>query len=149
MCPLPPPHWIDHRAATTPHAPSDERMATLGCLARMVFATEDGPPSTDRVRWFVDQFDDFMGRAGSRSRLVVGGALLVVDRVAPLLALRAGPLGRLTEERRRLALERLERSPLGITVLAAKAAMCIVWFEHPDAAREIGFDGLPLKGDAA
>ncbi|MCA9515530.1 MAG: hypothetical protein KC635_11345, partial [Myxococcales bacterium] len=64
--------------------------------------------------------------------------------VAPWLAGRLGPLERLPVSERVAALERLERSPLGLSVFALKATLAILYFEHPDAAAEIGFDGRGL-----
>ncbi len=129
--------------------PSAARLASLGTLAEVVFATEDGPPSPDRIRWFIHEFDDFISRTGVRSRLIVGAAMGVVSRLSPLLALRPGPLHRLSSERQVLALERLEKSPAAAALLATKAAMCLVWFEHPEAAAEIGFDGKCMKEGGA
>lgn len=130
--------------------PSASRLASLGTLASVVFSSEDGPPSPERIRWFIHEFDDFISRTGTRSRFIVGAAMAVVSRVSPLLALRPGPLHRLSPERQIKALERLESSPLAAALLATKAAMCLVWFEHPEAAEEIGFDGRCMKeaGDA-
>jgi hypothetical protein len=125
--------------------PPASKLKTLGVLAEVVFANEDGPPPPERIRWFVHEFDDFVSRIGTRSRFIVGAAMSVVTRVSPLFALRPGPLHRLTLEQQVIALERLERSPLAASLLATKAAMCLVWFEHPDSAAEIGFDGKCMK----
>lgn len=137
--------WVDHGAKGHLPEPPASKMATLGTLAEIVFADEDGPPPPERVRWFVHEFDDFLSRVGARSRFIVSAAMGVVNRVSPLMALRPGPLRRLSRERQVLALERLEKSPLAPALLATKAGMCLVWFEHPDAAEEIGFDGLCMK----
>ena len=32
------------------------------------------------------------------------------------------------------------KTPLGLAVLGAKAMLCIVWYEHPAAQAEIGYD---------
>jgi hypothetical protein len=35
----------------------------------------------------------------------------------------------------------MERTFLGPLLLALKTILCILYYEHPDAAAEIGFDG--------
>jgi len=56
--------------------------------------------------------------------------------------LRALPLGD-----RSHALEKMESSRFALPLLAVKAMLCIIYYEHPDAAREIGFDGACLLGE--
>jgi hypothetical protein len=43
------------------------------------------------------------------------------------------------------AIEALERTPAALALLAVKAVVSIVWWEHPDNAREIGWDRACLK----
>ena len=43
------------------------------------------------------------------------------------------------------ALQTIEETPLSLALLGAKAILCIVYFEHPDAAREIGWDQACLR----
>ena len=45
-------------------------------------------------------------------------------------------------------LDRMERSFAGALIVALKAALCIVYYEHPGAAAEIGFDGGSLVESA-
>jgi hypothetical protein len=54
---------------------------------------------------------------------------------------RLPPIRRLSFEDTERALERFERSPMGMMLFAVQTLVCIVYFEHPDAAAEIGFDG--------
>ncbi|MCZ7678966.1 MAG: hypothetical protein M5U28_09520 [Sandaracinaceae bacterium] len=55
-------------------------------------------------------------------------------RLAPAAALAARARGS------RARVERLEATPLSLPLLGAKAILSIVYYEHPDAAREIGWD---------
>jgi hypothetical protein len=110
-------------------------------LAEALFSTETGCPPADRLDWLEDEVDDFLAHAGPQARLVYRACLLGISSVAPVLVWRPPPLRRLPVKRRVRALERMERSPLGIAVFGAKALLCINYYEHPDAAREIGFDG--------
>jgi hypothetical protein len=116
------------------------RVATHA-LAEALFTTEDGPPPEARLAWLVDDLDDFLGRAGSRARLVYRLCLLAIAIVAPLMIGRFPPYRALSREQRTRALERMEKSTLGLAVFGAKAMLCILYYEHPDAARAIGHDG--------
>ena len=150
MPPLPPRHWVDQDAAA--HAPP-VRFGwpwTVRAVAEAMFARADGrPPDEARLRWLCAQTEDFLVRVGLRSILLFRFSLFVVTWVAPLFALRIGPLGWWGVATRGRALERYERSPLGPTLLVLKAILSILYYEHPDAAADIGFDGAPLlEGDA-
>ena len=37
---------------------------------------------------------------------------------------------------------------LGIALFAVKAILSMLYYEHPDAAREMGFDGACMEDDA-
>ena len=113
----------------------------MRAVAEAVFATEDGAPPAERLDWVCDDLDDFFARCGARSRWVFRLSLLVVGIVAPLLARRARSLGSLSLADRIDALERLERSKLGLALLAVKAMLCVVYYEHPDVTRAYGLDG--------
>ncbi len=64
--------------------------------------------------------------------------------VAPLFAWRPPVLRWWSFETRRRALERMERSLLAPPILPVKAILGILWYEHPDVAASVGFDGLAL-----
>jgi hypothetical protein len=68
-------------------------------------------------------------------------SLWCITWLAPLYLLRPLPLRWLRRTTQIRALERYEQGLLGLTLLAVKAWLCIIYYEHPDAAREIGFDG--------
>jgi hypothetical protein len=132
------------RAGATPRM----RKATWA-VAEALFTTDAGPPPAERLDWLVDDLDHFLAHAGPRARLIYRLCLLAISALAPLLVWRLPPFRRLSSARRMEALERLERSPLGITVFGCKMLLCIVYYEHPDAAREVGFDGRCTGDDDA
>lgn len=113
-------------------------------MAEAIFLTDSGPPARERIDWLALEIEDLLARAGARSRWVIGLALFVVGMLAPLMIWRFVPLARLSLRDRARALERLE-DRFGAPVLAVKAMLCILYYEHPDAAREVGFDGGCLK----
>jgi hypothetical protein len=122
---------------------------TARALAEALFTTGEGPPPAERLDWLVEDLDDLIGRVGTRGKLVFRLCLFAVSTIAPLLAFRLLPFRFLSSETRMRALERMERSPFGLAVFAAKALLCIVYYEHPDSARMIGYDGTCLTGPHA
>ena len=121
-------------------------LRAVRALAEALFATEAGPPPPDRLDWLTGEFDDFLGHAGTRTRLVMRLSLFAVSCLAPLRLSpwRWPPLHALPLAERIEALDRLEKSRAVLPLLALKAILSVLYYEHPDAAREIGFDGACL-----
>jgi len=119
---------------------SERTIARARTIAEALFLTTEGPPPSERLDWLDREVEDFLARAGARSRFVVSLALFAVSVLAPLMLLRFVPLARLAVVDRARALARLE-DKFGAPVLAAKALLCVIYYEHPDAALSIGFDG--------
>jgi hypothetical protein len=65
--------------------------------------------------------------------------------LAPLMIRRFGSLAAMSLPDRIRALERFEGSALSPALLAVKALLSVHYYEHPDAAREVGFDGACMK----
>lgn len=122
--------------------------AVAVAIAETLFTSAKGPPSAERLQWLGDDLDHFFAHAGGRSRGVFVLCITAIDLIAPLFIRRVGRFSKLRSDERSEALARFEASPAGLAFFGAKAALCIVWYEHPAAAREIGFDGLCLKRSA-
>lgn len=118
---------------------------SVAALAEALFSTEDGPAPEHRVAWLCDELDHFFSYAGPRARLNLRLCLTGVSVLAPWMVGRPGGFTTMPVALRREAVERLERSPLGLAVFGAKAMLCIVWYEHPENAAFIGADGLCLR----
>ncbi len=116
----------------------------LRSVAEAVFSTAEGPPPGERLDWLALELEDFLARAGAQTRLTLRLALFALSILAPLMVLRFTSLSRLPVTERARAIGRLEHSSLGAPVLAVKALLCVLYYEHPDAAEEIGFDGQCL-----
>lgn len=133
--------------ATGPASPADHG---TWALAEALFVTESGLPPASRLAWMCADLRDFMTQAGSRARWTFRLALWFTSWCAPLFVGRMPPLARLPVHDRVEALERFERGGLAQTaaVLALKAVLCILYYEHPDAAASIDFDAS-CKGPPA
>jgi hypothetical protein len=81
--------------------------------------------------------------AGPRSELIFRGALVIATWMAPLAIGRRPPLERLSIEQRCVALEKAEATAAGLPMLALKAMLCFMYFEHPDARADIGIVDEP------
>ena len=109
-------------------------------FAEAFFSRDGSSPPADRLAWFVADMDDFLGHLAPRARRLWKTCLATVVRGAPLLVGHVGKLGELPIDRRIEALERFERSPFALALFAVKALTSLVYYEHPDAAAEIGWD---------
>ncbi|MFO0547649.1 MAG: hypothetical protein U0271_04625 [Polyangiaceae bacterium] len=107
-------------------------------FAEALFSTDDGPPPSERLDWLMVELADFIEQAGARTEFIMRAGLGVATWAAPPLVGNAPPLARVPVEARARALERLERSPFGLPLLAVKAILCILYYEHPDVLREAG-----------
>lgn len=135
---------VDDRVLGRPGLPDALRQPTRA-LAEALFSTEQGPPPRERIDWLIDDLSDYLSQSGFRARAAYRACLAGIQTVAPVLAGHAPPFHRLPLEARVEALTRMEESPLGLAVFGAKTMLCLIYFEHPDAAAEIAFDGACLK----
>lgn len=113
-------------------------------FAEALFADDAGPPPADRLDWLMDDLEHLLAHAGGRARALFGASMLALTTVAPALSAKPRPLWSIPWQERVHVIERFETTPLGLAVLGAKAMLCFCWYEHPEVAKEIGFDGLPL-----
>lgn len=125
-------------------------------FAEALFARESGPPPTARLDWLMAELDDFLDHGGPRVELLLRGGLALATWAAPVFLGKLPPLSRLSALDRCVALDRLEHTPAGLPLLAVKATLCILYYEHPDTLRETGItteeEGalgcLPVEGSA-
>ncbi len=107
-------------------------------FAEALFAGPQGPPPSERLDWLMAELEDFTAQAGAQARLLLRGGLMAASWLAPPLVGKVPPLARLSISDRCHALEKLERTPAGLPLLAVKAMLCILYYEHPDVLRETG-----------
>lgn len=129
----------DSRAPASGLPPGATRRARH--VAEALFSTDEGPPPPARLDWLEQDLGDFFGNANWRAAFIFRACVFFVTWLAPILFARLPPIGRLTIEDRVGAIERFERIPGAVlTVLGVKAILSLIYYEHPDAAREIGWD---------
>jgi hypothetical protein len=121
-------------------------LATTSALAEALFAADEGAPPAARMRWLCDELADFLERSGAKARLFFRLSLLAVSILAPLMIRRLVPLRALPLAERTRALARLEESAVALPFFAVKAILCILYYEHPEVAREIGYGSCLLPG---
>ncbi|MFO0724955.1 MAG: hypothetical protein U1E65_14335 [Myxococcota bacterium] len=97
-----------------------------------------------RLDWMIADLSDFLDGAGPKTRWLFIVNLLVLDLLAMVLRKRLKRLRSLSPEEGVAFLEALDESNLAILIALPKAMLSLIYFEHPDAAAETGFDGRPL-----
>ena len=139
-----PKHWVAHDSAMVDHPAPKGWLKGVYAVAEALFTAPEGPPDEHRLRWLCAEIADFVVRIGPKPRFLYRFALFAVIWIAPVWVLRPLPGKWGSVERRIRLFNRIERSVLGPALLAVKAIMCIIYYEHPESAHEIGFDGQCL-----
>lgn len=126
--------------ARSAHAPTSKGVLhRTRVVAEALFSSEDHAPPKERIDWLVQEIDDFLSRTGA-TRWVYGLSIWVVAWMAPLLAGRFASLGGMDIHERARVIGHME-DRFGAPVLAVKALLCTVYYEHPDAQKDVGYDG--------
>lgn len=128
----------DGRAEAPGLPPRTLRAARL--VSEALFSTDEGPPPAERLDWMEADLGDFFAHVSLRAKLLFRACLATVYLLSPLLIGRLRSMGGLSVEERIEALHALERTPLSLALLGMKAILCIVYYEHPEAAESIGWD---------
>ena len=129
--------------AGTPSPVPERVVRAVGRIAEALFHDGTSAPPADRIAWLCGDVRDFLGRATGRARFMFRLCIFVIVWVGPLWSFSLVPLTAMAIERRVEVLERMERGLLAFAFLGAKALLSMMYYEHPDAAREIGFNGHP------
>ena len=140
-----PNHWVDHSARTASVPMLRGWLRDLGAIAEALLADDDGPPPQQRVRWVVSKTQEYADSVGGKAMVAFRMGVFATTWVSPILIGRLPPLRRLDHATRIRALHRYESSPLGISLFAVKVFVGVSWFEHPDVAQDVGFDGECLR----
>ena len=111
---------------------------TMIAVAEALFSADDHPCPEDRLQFLRRELNDLMARASPRGRLMFRLGTFAVSVISPLLIGRLPPFRRLPLNVRRAALQKMEARPIGAALIAVRAVLCLLYYEHPDAAAEIG-----------
>jgi hypothetical protein len=143
------PALLEGRARPLPGSSGERRCSgelgartldTLVAVAEALFSRGGAPPPTARLAYLRRELADYTARGGPLLRLQFGVAAFVVGWVAPLLVSRLASLRRLPLSVRVRALERMERGKVAPLLTAVRAILCLIYYEHPDAAAEAGLE---------
>lgn len=119
---------------------------TARAVAECFFSApgREAPPA--RLDWVAAELEDVAVHAGARGLWTVRVVAFLLAYLAPLFVRRVGHLASLSLPLRALALARMEASAAAPLVLALKAVLCTVYYEHPEVAAEVGWDGWAPGG---
>jgi len=107
-------------------------------IAEALFSSDEQAMPAARLSWLVREYSDFMSRAPAKGRLLFTLATMVVSVLSPLLINKLPPFSRLSFDDRILALRALEASRFGKILIPLRAILCLIYYEHPEAAVIIG-----------
>ena len=123
---------------------SRRRMRVLRAAAEALLHDGIAAPDESRMAWFLDEADDYAAATGGLTRTLLLWSFTVLQFAPPTSIWRLKRFTSCTIDERQRCLRKLERSPLVFVVLMAagiKALVGLVYFEHPAALREAGYDG--------
>lgn len=125
-------------------------LETLIAVGEALFSKGGAPPPQERMAFLRSETADYMARGGPLLRLQITIAALVVSVVAPLYLGRLGTTRGLPLERRVRALSSMEHGAGAPLLIAVRALLCMIYYEHPDAAADASLPRTgPRDGGAA
>lgn len=128
---------------------SRRSLRVLRAVAEVLFDDGSGPPAGERLDWLIADVDDFVRATAGTTRLGLRVATWLIQ-MSPLLLRRSWRrFVKLPGDRRLAVLERLESSrfaPLALLFGVVKIILAMLYFEHPGALAETGYDGHCLTG---
>ncbi|MBI2374243.1 MAG: hypothetical protein HYV07_09600 [Deltaproteobacteria bacterium] len=111
-------------------------------LASALFDPGSGIPA-GRLDWTLEEVDQLSIASGLKTRTLFFVTLFLVENLTFLFG-HPAKLSDLEPAARLEYLRRLDASSLAALLALPKALLALVYFEHPDALAETGYDGRPL-----
>ena len=128
---------------------SKRQLRVLRAVAECLFSDGTVAVPEGRLDWLMADLDDYLRATAGTTRLVLRLSTWLLQ-FSPWLALRRPRrLTSLPVERRLLCLQRLATSRVALVALlfgVAKIVLAMLYFEHPEALAETGYDGDCLRG---
>lgn len=140
---LPGPAGVRRPTGHLPRASVDRAMAIAGALFS---ADDETPPPEGRMVYLRAEYEDFMSRATGQGRLLFRAGCFAISTLAPILIRRGPGLLRLSVHDRVLALRAFEDTGLAGILIAVRAILCILYYEHAEVADGVGIPRGPRRG---
>jgi len=128
---------------------SSRQLQIAYAVAATLFEADAASPvPKERLEFAMEELRAFAARVGLQTRLAFKAAFVVMQ-LAPFLMLgKVQRFTRLSMIARRRCLKKLEASRFGLVVVLLKTILSFVYFEHPEALAETGYDAEGLLGPA-
>ncbi len=122
-------------------------------VARAVAATlfhrgARGAVPEERLAFYSRELQAYARSLTTLASLALHAALLGAQLSPLIFGIRAARLTRCSPEERARALHALETGRLGLAMVLLKVTSTLLYFEHPAALAETGFDGIGRQGPA-
>lgn len=120
-------------------------------LAEVFFTDPDDPAdrsATTRFAWLVDDVDHFLAQSSAQLRTGVRVAAFLVEMLPLFFVHRFARCSNLPLDVRERYLRALEASKVpyaAVLCVMFKTLMTILYFEHPEAAPHLGYDGVHAR----
>lgn len=128
---------------------SDRERDAIRALAEAVFHDGTGRDIDDRIAWLLPEVDRLVSATSTRVRLAYRATLWLLSWAPFFVSLRLARLSGCTIEERISFLQRLDHHPIGLFRLLLvpwKTALAFVYYEHPEALAETGYDDTCATG---
>ena len=117
---------------------SDFHARQIRYISEAFFSEDTSPMDSKRLEWLVREYCDFMSRAPTKQRFLFRTAVTVIAFLSPLFIWKIGPFSTLNFNDRIRALRRFEQRKIGRILIPVRAILCLIYYEHPDAAKTLG-----------
>jgi len=122
---------------------SKRSFVVLREIARTLFDAGLGVPE-DRLDWAMAELHDLLGHVGRLTRFALSLAVAFLQFAPIAVFRRPARFTRLSPEQKARFLARIEGGPFSMLFVVVKLYLCIVYYEHPDASIQTGYDTRAL-----
>ena len=132
------------------HRLTDTQRRVIRAIAEALFFDGEQAPPMHRLDWLEDDVDDYFSSISSTTQVGLSFGLFVIQHSPLFVSARLRRLTQLPVGDRVAYLEHLESSrvmPITMLFYLVKVMISAVYFEHPEALRETGFDGQAMIGE--
>ena len=124
---------------------SEFHLRSIRAISEAIFSEDEVPVDSARLDWLIHEYQDFMSRAPSKQRLLFTLATMGLAVIGPLFVFRLQSYASLSLALRIQALRKLETRPAGKILIPLRAILCLIYYEHPEAAAQLELHQRPEK----